>query len=207
MRRAAPSSRTSKLAPTSVHRHPVNDRIAGRSAARYKQLNELHAQRGVAAIEFAFVFPLFFVVLYAIVAYCLILCANMALSGATQEGARAALNNAAGVTTLSGQYTQRMANACSRANGLATWLTGATANTTCGQSTGQCPAGAASCTTVSQAPCGPSNAMVCVTVTMNYDYADHPIVPKLPLLGFVTPTNLGASSTVQLDPAAVMSNM
>jgi Flp pilus assembly protein TadG len=168
-------------------------------------MQPLHRQRGVAAIEFAFVFPLFFVILYAIVAYSLILLANMAISGATQEGARAALANPPGMTTLATQYSQRMSNACLRASSLATWLTTQAPTTTCPEST--CSSGSASCLTVSQAACGPSNAMVCITVAMSYDYASHPIVPNLPLLGFVTPKTLGATSTVQLDPASVMSNM
>ena len=100
MSRPVAPIRTNSGPSRTTARHAVNDRIVGRSGPRYQRLNDLHSQRGVAAIEFAFVFPLFFVVLYGIIAYCLILCANMALAGATQEGARAALTNAAGVTTL-----------------------------------------------------------------------------------------------------------
>ncbi|RKP50376.1 pilus assembly protein [Pararobbsia silviterrae] len=161
----------------------------GQGHAHGHARHALHTQRGVAAVEFAFVFPLFFVVLYAIVAYCLILLANMAMSGATQEGARAALASA-GQTTLTAEYAARLQNACTRASALMTWLPSA--------------ASSASCT---QSACGPSNAMVCVTVSMQYDYASQPIVPNLPLLGFVTPNTLGAQATVQLDPASIMSNM
>lgn len=146
-------------------------------------------QRGVAAIEFAFVFPLFFVVLYAIIAYCLILCANMAMTSATQEGARAALASA-GTTSPATEYAARATNACSRASTLMAWLPLAAKSAACTQS-----------------QCGPSNAMVCITVSMSYDYKSNPIVPNLPLLGFVTPPTLSASATVQLDPASIQSNM
>lgn len=190
---------------TEPHARAPTKRALG-CAKRMAWLNAQHKQRGTAAIEFAFVFPLFFVVLYAIVAYCLILCANMTLAGAAQEAARAALGNAAGMTSTQTQYTQRMANACTRASGLTSWLMGA-AGGSCGASAPACLSGASTCIAVSQAACGPSNAMVCITVAMNYNYAGKPIVPSLPLLGFVTPAKLTASSTVQLDPASVMSNM
>jgi Flp pilus assembly protein TadG len=164
--------------------HPIS---RARASRRYGRLSA--AQRGVAAIEFAFVFPLFFVVLYAIIAYCLILCANMSMTSATQEGARAALASA-GTTTPATEYAARATNACNRASALMAWLPLA--------------ANSASCT---QAPCGPSNAMMCITVAMSYDYKNNPIVPNLPLLGFVTPATLSASATIQLDPASIQSNM
>lgn len=154
-----------------------------------RRLAASHKQRGVAALEFAFVFPLFFVVLYAIVAYCLILLANMAMSGATQEGARIALSST-GATTPSVEYVNRATNACARARSLMAWLPAAAAGASCTQSA-----------------CGPSSAMVCITVSMTFNYKAHPIVPNLPLLGLVTPNTLGAQATVQLDPASVMSNM
>jgi Flp pilus assembly protein TadG len=47
--------------------------------------------RGAAAIEFAFIFPLFFAILYATVSYSLTLLLQMGLSNAAADGARTAI--------------------------------------------------------------------------------------------------------------------
>jgi Flp pilus assembly protein TadG len=142
-------------------------------------------QRGVAAIEFAFVFPLFFVIFYAIVTYGLIFAASQTLSLAAQEGGRAALRFA-GETSLTSAYTLRTTAACTTARGLIAWI----------------PSAVATC---SNAAC--TGGMQCVTVQMTYDYQAHPLVPNLPLMGFVTPPSLGAQVVVQLDPASIQANL
>jgi Flp pilus assembly protein TadG len=48
-------------------------------------------QRGAAAIEFAFIFPLFFAILYAVVSYSMALLLQMGMSSAAADGARAAV--------------------------------------------------------------------------------------------------------------------
>jgi Flp pilus assembly protein TadG len=143
------------------------------------------SQRGVAAIEFALVFPLFFVIFYSIVTYGLIFAANQTLALAAQEGGRAALRYE-GETTLSGAYTLRKNAACTTAQGLVAWI----------------PKAQATCTT--QACTG---GMQCVTVQMTYDYGTYPLVPNLPLMGFATPSTLGAQVVVQLDPASIQANL
>jgi Flp pilus assembly protein TadG len=47
--------------------------------------------RGAAAVEFAFIFPLFFAILYATVSYSLTLLLQMGLSNAAADGARTAI--------------------------------------------------------------------------------------------------------------------
>ena len=151
----------------------------------------LSKQRGMAAIEFALVFPMFFVVLYAIIAYGLIIAANQTLSLAAQEGGRAALRFE-GETSLAQAYTLRTSAACSTAQSLVAWL----------------PTGGltASC---SNAACTGTGAtgMQCVTVQMSYNYRGFPLVPNLPMMGFATPSTLGAQVVVQLDPASILANM
>jgi Flp pilus assembly protein TadG len=142
-------------------------------------------QRGVAALEFALVFPLFFMLFYAIVTYGLIFAANQTLSLAAQEGGRAALRFE-GETSLSSAYTLRTRAACTTAQGLVAWI----------------PTAVASC---SNTAC--TGGMQCVTVQMTYDYQKHPLVPNLPMMGFATPSTLGAQVVVQLDPASIQANL
>jgi Flp pilus assembly protein TadG len=52
-------------------------------------------QKGAAAIEFAFVFPVFFLVFYGIITYGIIFLAQQSITLAAAEGARAALRYAA----------------------------------------------------------------------------------------------------------------
>jgi Flp pilus assembly protein TadG len=148
-------------------------------------------QRGVAAIEFALVFPLFFVVLYAIVAYGLIFAASQTLSLAAQEGGRAALRFE-GETSLAQAYSLRTTAACSTAQSLVSWLPAAGMTASCSN---------AACTSSG------STGMQCVTVQMSYNYIGFPLVPNLPLMGFATPATLGAQVVVQLDPASILANM
>ena len=60
----------------------VPSHIRHRKAAR---------SRGAAAIEFAFIFPLFFAILYATVSYSLTLLLQMGMSNAAADGARTAI--------------------------------------------------------------------------------------------------------------------
>lgn len=129
--------------------------------------------RGAAAVEFALVFLLFFSLFYAIVAYGLVLTLKQSLTLSAEEGARAAVQDAPNAAT-------RLARAESMARSGLAWL----------------PAGAIT-VNATAAPCVVNPASSCVTVVVNYDYAGHPIVPALPLLGIAIPANLGATATVQ----------
>jgi Flp pilus assembly protein TadG len=136
---------------------------------------------GSAAVEFALVFPLLFVVLYGIVTYSVLFVAEQSLTLAAEEGARAALNYQS-ATSVAAALSARSSNACNVANQSTGWL-GAYA---------QCVAQAQSCSY--------DSAMSCVQVTLTYDYAGHPLVPTLPLLSLVLPQTLSSVATVQLDP-------
>ena len=48
-------------------------------------------QKGAAAIEFAIIFPIFFIIFYAVVTYGLIFAAQQTITLAAAEGARAAV--------------------------------------------------------------------------------------------------------------------
>ncbi len=133
-----------------------------------------HACRGAVAIEFALVFLLFFAVFYAIVAYGLAFTLKQSVTMAAEEGARAAVQDAPNEAV-------RLARAQNMAENVLSWLPGGgiTVNTTA-------------------ADCLANAATRCITVTVNYDYAGHPLVPSLPLFGIAIPANLGATATVQI---------
>jgi Flp pilus assembly protein TadG len=139
------------------------------------------SERGTAAIEFALVFPVLFAVLYGIVTYSVIFVAQQSLTLAAEEGARAALNyqsaaNAAAALAARGQ------NACAAASNAAGWLQ---AN--------------ASCAAHAQA-CSYDASMDCIEVTLSYNYASHPLLPTLPLVGLALPQTLSSAATVQINP-------
>ena len=56
-----------------------------------RQRRAVAGSRGAAAIEFAFIFPLFFAILYATVSYSLTLLVQMGMSNAAADGARTAI--------------------------------------------------------------------------------------------------------------------
>ncbi|BAN27242.1 TadE/TadG family type IV pilus assembly protein [Caballeronia insecticola] len=143
-------------------------------------------QRGNMAIEFAIVFPLFFVVFYAIVTYSLIFVAQQSLTLAAEEGARAALRFQANATSIDDALARRADAACAAANGLTNWL-----------------AGLAHCS-AAPAPCDYDGTLRCIAVTLDYGYAARPLVPTLPLFGLALPDSLVARAMVQLDPDNVL---
>lgn len=136
-------------------------------------------QRGATAIEFALVFPLFFMILYGIVTFSLIFVAQQNLTLAASEGARAALNWQAN-TSMPSALANRASAACAAAKLVSAQLV----------SSMQCTSSSAACGT----------GMQCVSVQLTYNYSAHPLVPTLPLLSFAVPTQLSSSATVQLNP-------
>lgn len=132
-------------------------------------------ERGAAAIEFALVFVLFFMIMYGIVAYGVVFAVKHSLTQAVNEGARAAVKDVAGGLPA----REEMARATA-ANAIA-WL-GARAPEP----------------VITSAACV-NTLFVCVKVELVYDYATNPIVPPLPGMGIVLPSRLASQATVQLD--------
>ncbi|WP_213294999.1 TadE/TadG family type IV pilus assembly protein [Paraburkholderia sacchari] len=143
------------------------------------------AQRGVAAIEFAVTFPLFFAILYAIVMYSMIFLVQQSLTAAAAEGARAALIYQNGANPASALASRAQA-ACTRALAVMSWLAHAPQ---CTQSVNAAPAG-----------CTENTAMDCVQITLTYAWGTNPLVPPLPLMGLLAPSSLVGRATVQIDP-------
>jgi hypothetical protein len=83
-------------------------------------------QQGAAAIEFAILFPIFFLIFYAIITYGLIFAAQQTLTLAAAEGARAAVRYPSvptgGTMTKSAQLQARLTAACATAALATDWL-------------------------------------------------------------------------------------
>ena len=161
----------------------ANQRLRKGTRPQWPRTHVSHAraQRGATAVEFALVFPLFFTVLYAIVAFSMIFVAQQSLTLAAEEGARAALNWQSN-TSMQSALTNRGNAACTAAKAMAASMVQAM----------QC--------TPSSATCGPGGAMQCVNVLLTYNYQSNPLVPNLPLLSAFMPATLSSSATVQLNP-------
>lgn len=146
----------------------------------------LKKQRGVAAIEFALVFPVFFILLYGIVTYCLIFVAQQSLALAAEEGARAALRYAP-------TPAARGTTACAVATQSVSWL--GTTNIACVAFI------TPTCSAPPVAPCVTAGAAYPIKVTVTYPYSAQPLVPLLlgSLMNVAVPTTLGSSATVQID--------
>ncbi|MCP1117557.1 pilus assembly protein [Robbsia andropogonis] len=150
------------------------DRTPSRGRRRLRAQDTRGQQRGVAAVEFALVFPVVFLLVYGLITWALILLAQQTLTLAVGEGARAALRYS----------TSPITAACAAVNNATTWL-GSTACVTSTPSATACPY---------------LSTQSCLKVTASYNYASKPLVPTLPFLNLVLPTTLTASTTVQLEP-------
>lgn len=133
-------------------------------------------QRGTALLELALVLPVLVLILYGIVSFGVVLAAQHTLTEAASDGARAAVPVPQSATP--GPSTVAEA----QADDTLGWL-------------GQCDQSGITCTTA-LAPCGGAvSSSTCLTLTITYDYTDHPLVPLLPGLNLVMPSTLTSSTT------------
>ncbi|WGY69983.1 pilus assembly protein [Burkholderia cepacia] len=164
---------------------------------RWTQARQSHAwrqQRGLAAIEFAFVFPFFFLIFYAIVTFGMVFIIQQSLTFAASEGARAALNYASAPcdrlqVNARNAVTQALAGApwSQNVNFTAQVSTSAPAPTAT-------PGVTCSATSFVSTSASPFNVMV----TMTYSYAANPLIPWIFI--FNAP-QLQSSATVQVQPS------
>jgi Flp pilus assembly protein TadG len=124
-------------------------------------------QKGAAMVEFALVVGLFVFILYGLISFGMILATKQRITNAAAEGARAAV----------GQTSSANAISAATARVLAAGL----------------PASAYT-PIYSTAACGSNQ---CITVTITYDLAGHPVVPLAPGLGLVTPGTISSTAVVQ----------
>ncbi len=144
--------------------------------------------RGIAALEFALILPLFLTVLFAIISFSVQFGAQQLMTLAAAEGARAALqfqpaNDAATALGL------RRTRACTSAMALVGTIQTRTGNSV-------------SCATVLNA-CAHDAALQCLEVRLSYPYRSRPLIPALPFLDNLTPETLRGLATVQLNPLSL----
>ncbi|MES2024386.1 MAG: TadE/TadG family type IV pilus assembly protein [Pseudomonadota bacterium] len=145
--------------------------------------NAFKKQQGAAAIEFAFVFPIFFMIFYGIITYGLIFVAQQSITLAAAEGARAALR----FTSSDADRDTNAKNAATGTSSAAYWLS---PHLTFTSALATCPYNSA------------ANAGVrCYRVTVEYPYQQYPLVPLLlgSLMNVVVPDSLKSTAIIQID--------
>jgi Flp pilus assembly protein TadG len=129
-------------------------------------------QSGAAMVEFALVVGLFVFVLYGLISFGMILTTKQRITNAAAEGARAAVGQTTAAAAVTAATT-RITSALGPAGTTYTIGPGAGVPTT--------------------GSCGSNN---CITVTITYDLAGHPVVPLAPGLGLVTPSSITSTAVV-----------
>lgn len=147
---------------------------------------------GAVAIEFAIIFPVFFIVFYAIVTYGLIFAAQQTLTLAAAEGGRAAVR---WQTTEAG----RVQAACDAVGSPLAWLRNM-GGLGAGCVTAAPGSASAAGMYAAAAPCSYAPSSRCVSVTVNYDYRNKPLLPQLlgNFLSLPTPATLQGRAEVQI---------
>ena len=169
-------------------------RISQRAAAPRRQ-------RGLYALEWAFIFPAFFLLLYGIICYGLTFLVRESMQYAVEEGARAALRYPVGAnsSTWNDRKTQTLTAVKDRLDWLPTAIKPTDANikfTVCLLSDAACNQDSAlnaslPCSTA--APC-----MILVSYAIN-NYQDNAIAPAIPGMGLILPSRLQASASILMD--------
>jgi Flp pilus assembly protein TadG len=134
---------------------------------------KLRSERGVAALEFAIVVQVLFLLLYGMLMYGFIFALDHNMTQSAAEGARAAISQThdwASYAETSARDHLSFMQAKTNANVKAEVI-----------------------------PC-PSDATVqCIHVTITYDNRAHPILPGFLGMQYLTPGTITAESTVELD--------
>lgn len=142
--------------------------------------------RGAAAVEFALIAPILFLLVFAIISFGFMLSFRQTLSQAATEGARAA--------AVQTDDSQRVADASSAVSDAMSAVGVECAGGQLlrnGEAAGTCDVQAATA-------CANEPTQQCLTVELTYAYADHPMVPSL-LVGGLMPDEMSYAATVRVS--------
>lgn len=150
-------------------------------------LRRARAERGAAAVEFALIMPILLVLVFGIISYGYMLSFRQSISQAAAEGARAAAvaqqssNQVADATRAMNEALNSYGVSCGT-NGTLTHG---------GDNVGTCAVSVATCA-------GEAASVRCVTVTIDYNYDDHPLL-SVPGVGLVLPDRLRYSAVARVS--------
>jgi Flp pilus assembly protein TadG len=133
-------------------------------------------QRGAAMVEFALIVGIFVTVIYGLVYFGMAIATKQRVTNAAAEAARSAVG-AADDTAAKSAAVSRVTSALGTANGRYT--------------IGPDPAGPRI------AACTASGSAKCITVTVTWDWKNHPVVPEAPGLGLVPINKFESTAIVQ----------
>lgn len=149
-------------------------------------------ERGAAAVEFALVVPVLLLLLFGIIDYGYMLSFRQALSQGAAEGARAAAVSPLPVAADKEQAALDALNDALESYGVTCAGTAAGSNLLKGTTdVGSC--------SVATAACVNDGTKDCVTAALDYEYADHPLIPSVPGLGVVLPDHLEYDAVAQVS--------
>lgn len=130
--------------------------------------------RGVAAIEFALIFHILFLMLYGLLTYSLIFAIQHTLSLAAAEGGRAAVRFISN-NDLNNLQLRKNA-ACIAAGNALSWISKKTSSEVCKENLGN---GLSVVVESKICPASNSASVKCIEVNVGYDYKNHPFIPVL----------------------------
>jgi len=160
-------------------------------------------QRGVYALEWAIIFPVFFVLLYAIVCYGLTFLVRESMQHAVEEGARAAMRYPVGKDAST--WNDRKLQALTVVKDSLDWLPPALRPTDARIQFTVCLVSNAGCTHDSpmdaNLPCDAQAPCLVVVSYAIHGYQDNAIAPHIPGLGLILPSTLTATASILVDQA------
>lgn len=144
-------------------------------------------ERGTSLVEFTFVALLLFMLLFGIIGFGVVLSFKQTVTQSANEAARRA-------AVTQGTDAARLAAANAAVNDFESWGRDCTT-----------PGNGMDCSGIRIHDCGfDVNVNVaatkpdCITVSLEYDYAGHPILPNVPLMSAFMPDTVESSATVQI---------
>lgn len=132
------------------------------------------SNRGVAAIEFALIFPVLFLMLYGLLTYSLIFAIQHTLSLAAAEGGRAAVRFVSN-NDLNNLQVRKNA-ACIAAGNALSWISKEASSEVCKENIGN---GLSVIVDNKTCPASNSSSVKCIEVNVSYDYKNYPFIPVL----------------------------